>query len=204
MLATLSALWSVEAAAVVLAIAYLLLAAQENLWCWYCAFISSALYVWVFWSVNLYMEAVLNFYYVVMAVVGWWQWQRDTAAQGSLVISTMTWQQHVMLISAMLILALLFGWIMGTYADAAWPFMDSFTTWASILTTILVVRKILENWLYWLLIDSISIWLYFDRGLYLTVLLFAVYLVIVVFGYINWRRDYLGSLSNRDLGRPRQ
>jgi nicotinamide mononucleotide transporter len=190
MLDTIARLWSVEAVAVWLAVAYLILAAQENLWCWVCAFVSSALYTWVFWSVNLYMEAALNVFYVVMAVVGWRQWRAGTGESG-FGIRTLSLQQHVLLVSAMLAMAALNGWVMGRFTDAAWPFVDSFTTWSSIITTVLVVRKVLENWLYWLVIDSISIWLYVDRGLYLTVLLFAVYLVIVVFGYINWRRDYL-------------
>ena len=190
MLDTIARLWSVEAIAVCLAVAYLILAAQENLWCWACAFVSSVLYTWVFWSVNLYMEAALNVFYVVMAVVGWWQWRKGQD-ESSFGISTLHWQKHLLLLGAMLGLAACNGWLMVRFTDAAWPFVDSFTTWASIITTFLVVRKVLENWLYWLLIDSISIWLYFDRGLYLTVLLFAVYLVIVVFGYINWRRDWL-------------
>jgi nicotinamide mononucleotide transporter len=173
MLDVVARLWSVEAVAVALAVTYLILAAQENLWCWACAFISSALYTWVFWSVNLYMEAALNVFYVVMAVVGWWQWRAGTQDTG-FGIRTLSLPQHGMLVAAMFILAGLNGWLMGRFTDAAWPFVDSFTTWSSIITTFLVVRKVL----------------YLDRGLYLTVLLFAIYLVIVVFGYLNWRRDW--------------
>ena len=70
------------------------------------------------------------------------------------------------------------------------PYIDSFTTWGSILTTWMVAKKLLENWLYWLVIDSVSIYLYLERGLFLTAALFAVYLVIVVFGYRRWHRHY--------------
>jgi nicotinamide mononucleotide transporter len=101
------------------------------------------------------------------------------------------WQQHVQLLLLMLGLAFTSGTLLREYTSAAWPFVDSFTTWASVITTVLVVRKVLENWLYWLLIDSISLYLYIDRGLHLTALLFAGYLVIVVFGYMHWRRVYL-------------
>jgi len=75
------------------------------------------------------------------------------------------------------------------------PFLDSFTTWGSILTTWMVARKILENWLYWLVIDSVSIYLYLDRELYLTALLFALYLVIVLFGYRKWLLHYRATSS---------
>jgi nicotinamide mononucleotide transporter len=83
---------------------------------------------------------------------------------------------------------------MHQYTSAAWPFVDSFTAWASVISTVLVIRKVLENWLYWLVIDSISLYLYIDRGLYLTALLFAGYLVICVFGYLRWRKVYTASI----------
>ena len=75
------------------------------------------------------------------------------------------------------------------------PILDSFTTWGSIVTTWMVARKILENWLYWLVIDSASIYLYLDRELYLTAALFAVYLVIVIFGYFQWLQHYRARSS---------
>lgn len=187
--ALLQSLLSLEALAVVFAIAYLLLAARESLWCWYCAFASSALYVVIFRDVSLLMESLLSVYYVVMAVVGWQQWRSGDKRNGRAIV-TLRWQQHVGLVAAMLLLALASGWWLRDNTSAAWPFVDSFTTWGSVITTVLVVRKVLENWLYWLLIDSISLYLYIDRGLHLTALLFAGYLVIVVFGYLHWRRQY--------------
>lgn len=185
----LQALLTLEGVAVVLAIAYLLLAARESLWCWYCAFGSSLLYILIFWDVRLLMESMLSVYYAGMAVVGWWQW-RAGADQPRLAIIRLPWWQHGVLLAAMLVLALVSGSLLQRFTDAAWPFVDSFTTWASVITTVLVVRKVLENWLYWLLIDSISLYLYIDRGLYLTALLFAAYLVIVVFGFLHWRKLY--------------
>jgi len=82
------------------------------------------------------------------------------------------------------------GALLERYTDAALPYLDSFTTWGSILTTWMVTRKILENWLYWLVIDSVSIYLYLDRGLYLTAGLFVLYLIIVLFGYRKWLLHY--------------
>ncbi len=81
------------------------------------------------------------------------------------------------------------------YSEAALPFLDSFTTWGSVLTTWMVARKILENWLYWLVIDSVSIYLYLDRGLHLTALLFAAYLIIALFGYRKWLLHYRATCA---------
>jgi nicotinamide mononucleotide transporter len=187
--ALLQSLLSLEALAVVLAIAYLLLAARESLWCWYCAFGSSVLYIVIFWDVRLLMESALSVYYAGMAVLGWWQW-RGGSGHAARPIVCLPWRQHGVLLAAMLVLAALSGWLLQRNTTAAWPYVDSFTAWASVVTTVLVVRKVLENWLYWLLIDGISLLLYVERGLYLTALLFAAYLVIVVFGFLQWRRVY--------------
>ena len=188
-----------EPLSVLLAIAYLLLAARQNLWCWACALGSSLLYVLIFYRVSLLMEAVLNIFYAVMAVVGWWQWRKaGSDGKAALQIHCLPWQQHLLLLGGMLLLAFANGWIMERYSTAVWPYVDSFTTWASIFTTIMVIRKVLENWLYWILIDSISLYLYIDRGLYLTALLFAGYLVICVFGFLHWRRLHQQQQEQRE------
>ncbi|MGA1741577.1 MAG: nicotinamide riboside transporter PnuC [Pseudohongiellaceae bacterium] len=180
-----------EILGVILAVAYLLLAAKENIWCWLCAFISSAIYVYLFWQVGLLMESMLNVFYISMALAGWLQWRYGGDKHEGLSIKTLRAWQHGLILLLILLLAWLNGWYMQNYTAAAWPYVDSFTTWASILTTFMVIYKILENWIYWFVIDALSIYLYLDRGLYLTVLLFLIYLVIVVFGFISWRNRLL-------------
>lgn len=179
-----------EAAAVALGIAYLLLAMKESLWCWYAAFISTAIFLVLFWDVDLLMESGLQVYYLAMAVYGWWQWQRGGAAHTELTISSWGGRQHTIALLAVLLVSTASGALLEQFTNAALPYLDSFTTWGSILTTWMVTRKILENWLYWLVIDSVSIYLYLDRELYLTALLFAAYLIIVLFGYRKWLLHY--------------
>jgi len=182
-----------EILGVILAVAYLLLAAKENIWCWLCAFISSAIYVYLFWQVGLLMESMLNVFYISMALAGWLQWRYGGDKHEGLSIKTLRAWQHGLILLLILLLAWLNGWYMQNYTAAAWPYVDSFTTWASILTTFMVIYKILENLIYWFVIDALSIYLYLDRGLYLTVLLFLIYLVIVIFGFISWRNRLLAK-----------
>jgi nicotinamide mononucleotide transporter len=130
--------------------------------------------------------------------VGWLEWKYGGGNKRHLGISSLQIWHHALIILAILILAFANGWLMQNYTDAAWPFMDSFTTWASVITTFMVVFKVLENWLYWLMIDAISIVLYVDRGLFMTALLFATYLIIVIFAYLKWRRIYL-EVGRRQL-----
>ena len=184
-----------EAIAVALGITYLLLAVRENLWCWYAAFVSTSIFLVLFWNVNLLMESALQVYYLVMAVYGWWQWQHGSGDQTELAISRWGTRQHLVALAAVLIASAASGILLQQFTTAAMPFLDSFTTWGSILTTWMVARKILENWLYWLVIDSVSIYLYLDRELYLTALLFALYLVIVLFGYRKWLLHYRATSS---------
>jgi len=184
-----------EAAAVGLGITYLLLAMRESLWCWYAAFASTAIFLVIFWRVSLLMESALQVYYLGMAIYGWWQWQHGSGKDHTLQISRWGTRQHLWAVGAVLLASLISGGLLQNYSDAALPFLDSFTTWGSVLTTWMVARKILENWLYWLVIDSVSIFLYLDRGLYLTALLFVAYLVIAIFGYRTWLQHYRATYS---------
>jgi nicotinamide mononucleotide transporter len=183
-----------EMAAVIFAIFYVLLAVKENILCWLFALMSTAIYTVLFWDVSLLMESALNVYYMAMAVFGWYQWTRGGHNGGgephALAVQSMSARQHTLVIIAIVILSTVSGYLLGEHSSAAWPYIDSFTTWASVITTYLVTRKYLQNWLYWIVIDAVSVPLYIDRGLGLTALLFAAYIVIAVFGYLKWRNHF--------------
>lgn len=183
-----------EVTAVVFAMAYLLLAVRENVLCWLFAFLSTAIYTVLFWDVSLLMESALNVYYMVMAVYGWYQWTRGGTngdeLPHALAVRSMSGSHHVWVIAAIVVLSVISGYLLGEHSSAAWPYVDSFTTWASVTTTYLVARKYLQNWLYWIVIDAVSVPLYIDRGLNLTALLFVAYVVIAVVGYFKWRDHF--------------
>lgn len=184
-----------EVIAVILALAYLLLAMRENRWCWPCAFVSTAIYTALFWRVNLLMESALNIFYLAMAVYGGWQW-RDGSVQTPLRVQRWGWRQHSVALLLILAASGISGYLLAANTTAAWPYVNSLTAWASVVTTYMVARKVLENWLYWIVIDSIAAGLYIDRGLYLTALLFAGYVVIVVFGFFAWRQQWRNDRAN--------
>lgn len=178
---------AIEAAAVVLAIAYLLLAIRENWWCWPAGIGSSLLYLGVFYAAGLYMEAGLQLFYVAMAVYGWWVWRPSASDEGAtLAIHRWPLRRHAVAMAAITVLSLTSGWLLARYTPAAAPYLDSFVTWSSVLTTWMVARKLLENWLYWFVIDGVTLGLALQRGLHLTAALFALYLVLVVIGWRAW------------------
>ncbi|CAA0105300.1 nicotinamide riboside transporter PnuC [Zhongshania aliphaticivorans] len=181
-------LW--ELSAVVLALAYLILAMKENSLCWYAAFISTAIYVFLFWDVSLLMESALQIFYLVMAVYGWWQWRKQGDTQSELRIHRWTLRTHIIVAVVVGLLTLSFGYVLDTSTHAELPYLDSFTTWGAVVTTYMVTRKVLENWIYWIVIDGASVYLYIDRELYLTALLFVMYVVLVVIGFFQWNAIY--------------
>ena len=88
-----------------------------------------------------------------------------------------------------IVASIAFGKLAETYTDAALPLIDAFTTVFSLFATFMVTRKILENWIYWIVIDAVSIYLYYSRDLYLTAALFAAYIIIAAFGYLSWKKE---------------
>lgn len=180
---------SLELIAVAFALAYLILAMRQNIWCWACAFVSTVLYTWIFFDVSLLMESLLNVYYMAMAIYGYWVWV-SKRKKTSMSITMWTSYQHVIALTIVAMLTLISGYILSIRTEAAWPYLDSFTTWGAVITTYMVARKVLENWVYWLVIDSVALFLYLERGLYPTALLMMIYLVLVVIGYVAWSREY--------------
>lgn len=184
-----AALPRLELTAVLLAVGYLVLAIRQNIWCWYCAAASTAMYVYLFAGANLYMESLLNVFYFAMAVYGWLMWRGGKTDDG-LPVSVWPLHVHAYAITVIVCLAAVSGYLLATFTDAAYPYIDSATTFAAIWATFLVARKVLENWWYWLVIDVLSVFIYWSRGLEATAFLFIVYVILIPIGLIAWTRSY--------------
>ncbi len=182
-----------ELTAVAAAILYLLLAIRQNILCWFFALLSTAIYVRLFVEARLYMEAVLNGFYFGMGLYGWFSWRHG--GDNDLPVTTRAGAFHAAAIAAIVTVAAANGWLLERFTDAAYPYLDSLTTWAAIWTTWLVARKVLENWWYWLAIDLVSIAIYWSRGLELTALLFMVYVAMIPFGLLAWHSSYKASAA---------
>lgn len=180
----------IEPIAIVLAIGYLLLAIAQKRACWVAALISSALFLVLFADAKLYMESALQVVYAAMAIIGWVRWQSDDSGE-RLLISSRPWAFHTVCILFILVVSGIVGYLLSQHTDAARPFIDSATTVAALVTTWMVVEKIIENWLYWIVINSVSVWLFFDRNLDMTALLFMIYILLSFVGYFSWRRQLL-------------
>lgn len=186
-----------EMVSVFFGLIYVVLAAKENLWCWPAAFISTGTAIFLFWDASLLMESALNVFYLLITFYGFYQWQFGgnsktqtvSTNQGMkpLTVSSRGWRWHLTVISCVLVLSSMTGYFLADFSTAALPFIDSFTTWSAVAATWMVARKVLENWLYWIVIDLVSVWLYLERDLVLYAILYALYTILAVYGYSKWR-----------------
>ena len=176
--------WSwIELVAVLFSIAYVFLAAKQKIWCWAAAMISVSIYIYICFSAKLYAETSLQIFYLFMAFLGYFNWKKP---ENNIKINEWSIKKHIIIILTGAFFTFFLGFIFSSYTDAKMPIIDSFTTIFSLFATYMVIKKILENWLYWIVIDIVSVYLYNSRDLHLSALLFVVYTVIAIYGYNNW------------------
>ena len=187
--AGLAATSGLERAAVVLGLAYSLLAVRRSRWCWLCGGLSSLIFIYLSARARLPMQAGLQVFYVVMSVYGfrrWVQHEKNSDAR----VSTWSLRAHLAAWGAILLLSVGSSRFLAAETGAAWPFLDSVATWGSLLATFLVVRMKLENWLYWIAIDLVLAFLFSSQKLFFTALMYATYLCISVAGFLAWLKTY--------------
>ena len=178
--------WSIiECVAVFFSILYITLAAKENIWCWVAGAISASLYIYICIFAQLYSQTGLQIFYLFMAFYGYYHWNKKDQ---SLRIIEWSISKHLFILVIGAILTFLMGFYFTIYTNAKMPIIDSFNAIFSICATYMITKKILGNWLYWIVIDSIGAYLYFNMGLHLTSLLFISYAIIAIFGYFSWMK----------------
>lgn len=182
---------SIELVATLLALAYVLLALKQSLWCWPAALLSTILFTHVMWQSALLSDALLQLYYAGMALYGWWRWQQlkqCSGAQAPVFEWPLHWHASLIVVTAAA------GWLLGNFmanhTAADFAYLDAQTTVFSVVATILVARKLVSNWLYWVVIDAVSIYVYAQKHLYFLTALFMLYTVIAIAGYFIWRSHY--------------
>jgi nicotinamide mononucleotide transporter len=178
-----------EALAVLLGVAYVLLILKRQRLGWIAGGVSSSIYVYLAARAHLPMQSVLQAYYVVMSFYGWYSWSR-AQQQEEARITRWPLSYHVAALAAIVLLSLITAHWLAIETHAAWPYLDSFTTWISLLATWMVARMKLENWLYWMSADSIMAFLFAAQGYPVTTGLFLTYLAIAVMGFREWLRQY--------------
>ena len=179
-----------ELLAVVFGIAYVLLAAKESLWTWLFAFLSTIIYTLLFWEGALLSSSLLNFYYMGMAVYGFILWRSGGEQGEELEVTRWPPKKNFITILSGLVLTLILGTLSDTYTNANFAYLDTFVMVFSVIATWMLANKILENWFYWMVVDSTAIVLYWKSGYLATIILFILYVILAVYAYMTWKRGY--------------
>ena len=169
--------------AVISGILYIILAAKENVWCWLAASISVCLYMYINYDLGYYSQAVLQIFYLFMAIYGYVMWNKLDPER----IKEWSAKKHLFIIFIGAIITFIMGFILTEYVeDSEQPILDSLTTVFSVFASYMVAKKVLGNWLYWIVIDSLIIYLYYIQGEFILALQFLVYIIIAIYGYFSW------------------
>lgn len=179
----------VEVVAVVLALAMVGCNIREIHWGWPLAVASSLLYLLLFWRSKLYGDAALQVFFAVMALWGWSQWLRGHREDGSaLRPARLSITGLMATVAASALLWPLTGFFLKTYTDTDVPWWDAFPTAVSVVGQFLLGRKFIENWAVWIVVNAVSVALFAYKGLWLTVGLYGVFIVLSVLGWRAWQR----------------
>jgi len=187
-------------------IIYVFLEIKQNLWLWPIGIITSAVYILVFFTGKLYADMLLQCYYVIISILGWYWWIRGTKKLDSPPeplqpqtgeqkgsnrsgVSLIKMQQITILTVILLFLVLIIWFLLSEYTDSPVPFWDSLITSLSVVATWMLARKILEHWYIWIAVNTIAAFLFYSRGLYPTVVLYVVYGIMSFQGLKSWKKS---------------
>lgn len=180
---------TIEIIAVALGIANILLVARRSIWNFPVALVMVTLYARIFWDAKLYSDAGLQGFFFVVNLYGWWSWRANKADAGEVVVERLTRTAMTAWVVGSIIVVLGWGTIMARLTDASLPYADASVTMLSVAAQLLMTWRKLENWYWWILVNIISVGLYAVKGLYLTTGLYALFLVLAIWGLISWRKS---------------
>lgn len=184
----------IEIVAVIFGLACVWLAVKQNIWNWPVGLVQVALYIYIFYGVKLYSDAGLQVIYIGVGIYGWWYWLHGGRDRAAVPVSSMTWSAIIRWSAIGLVGATGWGCFMAFKTDAACPYADAFVVAFSLVAQWLMAKKRLESWCFWTAVDVAAIGVYLYKDLYLTSGLYAVFLVLTIKGYRDWRRSWAAGI----------
>jgi nicotinamide mononucleotide transporter len=179
----------VELVAVAFGLLSVYLAAREHIISWPTAIVNVAIFFALFWRAKLYADAVLQLVYLVLSVYGWYEWRFGGAQHSRLQVSRATRKHWLVVVPLFLVGGLGLGALLARYTDSPVPYFDALLTAASLVAQWMMTRKLLENWVIWIAADLVYVPLFIQRGLPLTAVQYAVFLLLAALGWHGWRQS---------------
>ena len=173
---------------------------RQNVWCWPVGLVQVTLFTWVFYRARLYSDVVLHVIYVALGIYGWYHWVRGgrdaRATNDALPITRLRAGAAALWACAAAAVTAMWGYGMARFTDASLPYWDAAIAVLSLVAQFLLTRKVLENWLFWIVVDVLAVGVYAAKSLYLTAGLYALFLVLAVVGWLQWRRSFHRQAPN--------
>ena len=180
----------IEITGAILSLIYLYLSINQKVSLWFFGIVSSVFYIVVFFQSKLYADMSLQFYYVVISVYGWINWKHGKSGDKEELPTTKASGTLLIKISiATGLIYLVYYFILAKFTDSTIPKVDSLVGALSIIGTWMLARKVLENWIVWIVVDGLCVGLYIYKELYPTTVLFAIYTAMSVIGYRQWKKS---------------
>jgi len=178
----------IEIVAVLLGIANIVLIIRRSVWNFPVAIVMVALYFIIFRDAKLYSDAGLQIFFAAINLYGWWSWNRNKDDSGVISVRRLPATGYALWITGSILAIWAWGAIMHAETDASYPYWDASVAMLSIVGQILMTRRFVENWHYWIIVNIISIPLYIVKDLHLTAGLYGIFLVLAIAGLVEWRK----------------
>lgn len=178
---------TLELIAVIVSVLGVWLTARRSLWNFPWSLASVSLYALLFWRVKLYADMLLQGIFALILLYGWWRWLRGRSAAGQLLIERLRVRDATVGAGSALLIAVPLGWFLAAHTDAALPWLDSALLAASVVANLGAARRILEHWWLWIGVDLIYIGVYVYKSLWLTALLYGLFVLLAAYGLRTWR-----------------
>ncbi|WP_435165100.1 nicotinamide riboside transporter PnuC [Paenibacillus glycanilyticus] len=186
---------AIEIAATTTGLAAVWLTAKEKMWNWPISLVNVACFFYMFLNVKLYADMMLQVFFFVLSIYGWAVWM--TKREGAAVRPTRTWTPRMaaLLLAFLVVFTVAWGYILERYTDASIPYLDAFIATLSLVAQFLLSYKILQSWYFWIVVDVLSIGMYYYKELYATSFLYVIFLCIAIMGLVEWKREYARRAS---------
>ena len=189
MLEALQAMSLIELIGVITGIAGVWLAARQSIWTWPISVVSVTAYVFVFYDARLYADMGLNAFYIISSFYGWYEWLYGGKGHTERKVTRVGQRELWVMLALAAVFTAGLGYFLDNYTDADLSYIDSATTAVSLMAYWMQAKKRVESWLVWLAVDVVYIGVFAYKELYLTAMLYFIFLILATFGYFNWKRD---------------
>lgn len=186
-----------ELSATIFGFIYIYFSIRGDIKLWVFGLLSSGLFTWVFFKSKVYADMGIQIYYVFISIYGWihWYFYRDQKKE-EIPVKNLNFKQWFIVVAAIVLIFTLIGVFLDNATDSDIPYWDAFTTAAGIVATWMLARKILEQWLIWIIVDFVSVFLYLYKDLYFASVLSVVYTILAIIGFFEWRKIFRGQMVN--------